>query len=258
MLASGVSSTWTAGTWSCIYWRLQATLAITCTNITRSLRLYLLRHKRTILWLAVATVAMIIVVTAVVVYTSQTRKRIFLTTSSPGGIYKVVLSGEKQRPWLPMIDHSVFLTALKNEKTLVSNQEIYRGDSLDAGFDDWYPEHQWVTEQSMQFYRDEFRRDRPNDNVTVQNDSTKRIKYLKITSIDILIILELDPRSTAEYSVSRARQNLKWFSVDGQFESGQPIIGASKDFDRRKKTGPFSFQISVSDTATTITGPFKG
>ena len=214
----------------------------------------LLRHKRGTLSLLVTTVGIAVVFAVVAAYILQGRKA-FLTTSSPAGMYKLVLSGEKDRPSLPMVDHSVFLTVFKNEKTLLASREIYSGDWLDAGFDDWYPQHRWLTEQSVHFYRDQFRQDGPNDTITVQNNSTKKISYLKVISVDILIILELDPKSTAVFSVSRARADSKWVSVDGQFESAQPIIGASQDFDLRKKTGPFSFGISVADAETTITGP---
>jgi hypothetical protein len=181
-------------------------------------------------------------------------RKTLLTTSSPAGTYKLILFGEKDRPSVPTVDHSVFLTVFKNEKTLVVSREIYSGDWLDAGFVDWYPQHQWVTEQSLQFYRDQFRQDGPNDTITVQNNSTKKISYLKVISVDILIILELDTKSTAVFSVSRARADSKWVSVDGQFETGQPILASSQDFDLPKKAGPFSFGISVADFETTITG----
>lgn len=215
----------------------------------------LLRQMRSGWLLLVIAVGITLVFAVVVAYILQGRKS-FLTTSSPVGTYKLILSGEKERPSLPMVDHSVFLTVFKNEKTpLVVSRKIYSGDWLDAGFAEWYPQHQWLTEQSLQFYRDQFRKDGPNDTVTVQNNSTKKISYLKVLSVDILIILELDPKSTAEFSMSGARADSKWVSVDGQFETGQPIIGASHDFNLRRKTGPFSFGISVADAETMITGP---
>lgn len=224
------------------------------TTMEFSLLSCLLRNKRRALSLLLITVGITVVFSVVAAYMLQGRKT-FLTTSSPAGTYKLILSGEKDRPSLPMVDYSVFLTVFKNEKTLVISREIYSSDWLDAGFVDWYPEHQWLTEQSLQFYRNQFRQDGPNDTVTVQNNSTKKISYLKVISVDILIILELDPKSTAVFSVSRARADSKWVSVDGQFETGQPIIAASQDFYLPKKTGPFCFGISVADAETAITGP---
>jgi hypothetical protein len=215
---------------------------------------HLLRNKRRAFSFLLITVGIVVVFSVVAAYMLHGKKA-FLTTSSPAGTYKLILSGDKDRPSLPMVDHSVFLTVFKNEKRLVVSREIYSSDWLDAGFVDWYPQHQWVTEQSVQFYRDQFRQDGPNDTITVQNNSTKRISYLKVVSVDILIILELAPKSFAVFSVSRARADSKWVSVAGEFETGQPIIAASQDFDLGKKTGPFSFGISVADAETTITGP---
>lgn len=190
---------------------------------------------------------------ALALYYSQDRSKTFLTTSSPRGVYTVILSGRKDRPTLPIVDHSVKLDVLKSGKPFLSRRELYSGDSLDASFDEWYPQHQWVTEQSLQFYKDQFRRDLPNDTVTVENNSRSRISFLKIMSVDMLIVFDLDPHSTVTFSVSRARSDLKWTSVEGEFEGGQAIVGSSQNLDVSKRKRPVVFRINIADTGTTIT-----
>lgn len=160
--------------------------------------------------------------------------------------------GRGDRPTLPIFDHSVVLEIVKRGKPFLSRRELYSGDWLDASFREWYPEHQWVTEQSLQFYKDQFRRDLPNDTVTVANNSSRRIRFLRIMTVDLLIVLDFEPKSTVTFSVSRARSDLKWTSVEGEFEGGQPITGSSRNLDVSGRKLPVSFRIDISDDATTI------
>ena len=88
-----------------------------------------------------------------------------------------------------MVDHTVRLDVIKRGKPLVASRKLYSGDWLDASFNEWYPDHHWVSDQSVQFYREAFRRDSPNDNVTVKNSSGKKIALLKVVSVDLVIIL---------------------------------------------------------------------
>ena len=210
------------------------------------------RLRHAILSVVPCLIGMALSLGACAIYDPLSQSKPFRTTSSPGGVYTVVLSGRSDRPKVPIVDHKVLMDVVKSGKPFLSGKELYSGDSLDASFDEWFPEYQWVTEKSLQFYKDQFRRDLPNDTITLENNSSRRISFLKIMSVDMLIIFDLEPRSTATFVVSRARSDLKWTSVEGEFDGGQAIVGSSRDLDVSKRMRPVFFRITIGDTRTTI------
>ena len=155
------------------------------------------RHRNAIVSIVFCLTALALSLGGLAIYDLRSQSKPFRTISSPNGVYTVVLSGRKDRPTLPILDHSVRMDVVKSGKPFLSNKELYSGDWLDASFDGWFPQHQWVTEQALQFYKDQFRRDLPNDTITLENNSSRRISFLKVMSVDMLIIFDLEPRSTA-------------------------------------------------------------
>ncbi|HKG48727.1 MAG TPA: hypothetical protein VKB02_18475 [Pyrinomonadaceae bacterium] len=199
-----------------------------------------------------SAIALTAIVCLLTMYSSRGETGVFLTTSSPSGTYRVTLSGGQHRPRVPLIDHVVFIGVSKFGKTVFQNKELYSGDWLDASFDDWYPQHQWVSDQSLVFYKDQFRQDLPNDTITLKNESQKRIAFLKIRSVDLLLIFEFEPHASTSLQVSRSRTDSTWVSVTGEFEGGQQIPTSTMSFDAPKNSGPLSLHILVSESGTTI------
>ena len=75
-------------------------------------------------WLAaVIGIFLVLVLTCLGTYGSYWaifRAPTVLTTTSPGGTYKVVLKGRADQPWL-FLDHTVRFTLIKNDEVLLAD-----------------------------------------------------------------------------------------------------------------------------------------
>jgi hypothetical protein len=80
----------------------------------------------------------------------------FLSTTSPKGIYTVKLTGRKDRPKVPFLNHQVLFSVSRNEKVVVANKYLHSGDWFDPSFDILYPDHAWKTMRFSTFTKRSF------------------------------------------------------------------------------------------------------
>src|SRR5688500_17723885 len=66
----------------------------------------------------------------------------FLTISSPDKIYSITFSGQRDRPTLPLRDHSVYMEIKKAGEFVGRSTKFLSGDWLDPSFDMLFPNHQ--------------------------------------------------------------------------------------------------------------------
>ena len=157
----------------------------------------------------------------------------FLTTVSPARTYTVSLKGQKSRP--------IFFTAtirfevIKNGNRILSDKFLYSADGMDIPFETWYPDHRWLNEQSIQFYREQNFQDAPSDTVVVTNNTGKTIKYAKIDSIDIVIVFEMPPGFKVSIPSSQSKGESKWLSVKGEFSDGTNLSEFGTDFVKNRR-----------------------
>ena len=174
----------------------------------------------------------------------------FLTTASPDRTYTVTLKGQKTRP--------IFFTAtirfdvLKNGTSILSDKFLYSADGMDIPFETWYPNHRWLNEQSIQFYREQNLRDTPPDTIVVANNTGKTIKYAKIDSIDILIFFEMQPGFKVSIPTSQSKGDGKWLSVEGEFSDGLNISEFGADFSVGSMRVPKTFYVDLRPGQTTV------
>jgi hypothetical protein len=173
----------------------------------------------------------------------------FLTTVSPDRTYTVSLKGQKSRP--------IFFTAtirfdvLKNGASMLSDKFLYSADGMDIPFETWYPNHRWLNEQSIQFYREQNFRDAPPDTIVIANNTGKTIKYAKIDSIDIVIFFEMQPGFKVSIPTSQSKGESKWLSVEGEFSDGTNISEFGTDFDKNRHE-PKTFYVDLRAGRTTV------
>jgi len=74
-----------------------------------------------------------------------TQSESFLSTTSPKGTYTVRLTGRKDRPKVPFLNHQVLFSVSREEKVVVANSYLHSGDWFDPSFDILYPDHAWET-----------------------------------------------------------------------------------------------------------------
>jgi hypothetical protein len=122
---------------------------------------------------------------------------------------------------------------------------------MDIPFETWYPNHRWLNEQSIQFYREQNFRDAPSDTIVVTNNTGKTIKYAKIDSIDIVIFFEMQPGFKVSIPTAQSKGESKWLSVKGEFSDGTNLSEFGNDFvkDRRK---PKTFYVELTPSRTTV------
>jgi hypothetical protein len=179
----------------------------------------------------------------------------FLTTSSPNGTYIVRLTGRKDRPKILFVTHEVFFSVTKNGKEFLSNKYIHSGDWLDASFDSSYPQHAWVNEDRLHFYKQDFFRDGQPETIVVQNKTQKEIPYLRVTSVDAFLLFDIRPGAEFKLIVSGPRADNRWISVEGEFSDRQNIKESQGFvFDKGKK-GPYTYHITLNSDKTTIDSP---
>jgi hypothetical protein len=107
---------------------------------------------------------------------------VWLSASSPNNTYTVELTGDKGRGGF-IIESVVRYNLIKDKKLLVKDRLAHRGDDMDISFELAYPEHAWVKENVLTFWRNPDRpQDAGTDELFIRNDTNKVINYLQIKS----------------------------------------------------------------------------
>jgi hypothetical protein len=174
---------------------------------------------------------------------------IFSTIESPDKTYVLHLRGKRSRPALPVIMHWVYCEAYRNGRQVIRRQQLHSGDGFDPGFDDLYPDHTWVSSSTLMFHRGEVGED-GLDTVNVTNNTSKPIKFLRVQSGEMFLLLDLPPQTRTKLSPS-AQTWLSWLEVEGQFEDGKSIPYKGVNFTIKVK-GPFTYEIAINDDGPTI------
>jgi hypothetical protein len=168
--------------------------------------------KSVLIVLVLGTSSVICLVLYLVIYSFFLKPlQTFLTTSSPDKTYTVSLRGQKTQP--------IFFTAevrydvSKNGAPMLSNKFLSSADGLDFPFEFLYPNHRWIDEQTIQFYREENLRERPPDTVVVVNNTGKTLKLVRIGSTEIVLFFEMQPGFKDSIPSSQSKGDRKGLSV---------------------------------------------
>jgi hypothetical protein len=185
-----------------------------------------------------------------------TQSESFLSTTSPKGTYTVRLTGRKDRPKLPFLNHQVLFSVSREEKVVVANRYLHSGDWFDPSFEILYPDHAWENDEILHFYKKEFFADGQPEQVVVLNKTTGTIQHLCVTSVDTFLLFDIQPESTTRLVVSRPRGDSRWIKIEGQFSDGTPIQGRGVGFVFPKsKQLPFTYYIYIDKKSFTIESP---
>ena len=179
----------------------------------------------------------------------------FFTTSSPNGTYRVSLTGRKARPALGFTNEVCF-EVLKNGEPFIPKTYLHSADSFDLSFEAGYPNHDWLSENMLHFYREEyFNKGRP-DKLIVANKTAETIRYLRVQSIDKFLLFDLQASSSVELAASPPRGDIKWVGAEGEFSNGRKIELKGVNFKTREELGSaFIYYISVTDHGLVVESP---
>jgi hypothetical protein len=179
----------------------------------------------------------------------------FFVTSSPNGTYRVSLSGRKGRPPLGLTSEVRF-EVFKNGELFVPKKYLHSGDSFDLSFEAGYPNHGWLRENVLHFYRDEYLKKDRLDTLRVANRTSEKIRYLRVQSIDKFLLFDVEPFSSMEFAASPPRGDIKWVGAEGEFSNGQKIELTGVNFKTRRELGEaFVYYVSVTDHGLVIESP---
>ena len=213
-------------------------------------------ERRTMVNLAVLFTFIAAALGAVQVVNTTRKRVVFLTTSSPNGTYVVRLAGQKDRPKVPVVSHAVIFSVTKDGEPLLTDNLLHSADWLDSSFDLLYPQHYWVKENVLQFYRGEFFSEGTRESIVIQNKTDKVIEYLRVTSVDSFLLFDLQPHATLTLPISAARADNRWVSIEGGFPERKKIkqTGAGFLFPKDRQ-GPFVYYIYINENDLVIESP---
>jgi len=207
--------------------------------------------KSVLIVLVLGTSSVICLVLYLVIYSFFLKPlQTFLITSSPDKTYTVSLRGQTTQP--------IFFTAevrydvSKKGAPILSNKFLSSADGLDFPFEFLYPNHRWIDEQSIQFYREENLRERPPDTVVVVNNTGKTLKLVRIQSNEIVLFFEMQPGFKTSITSSQSKGDYKGLFVEGEFADGTSVMEFSADFDLKGRREPRTFSVDLRADKTTI------
>ncbi|HEY9286213.1 MAG TPA: hypothetical protein VIP46_22365 [Pyrinomonadaceae bacterium] len=180
---------------------------------------------------------------------------VWLSTSSPNKTYTVELTGDKGRGGFLFMS-VVRFNVIRNGQAIVKNAYAHSGDWMDISFELAYPEHAWISENVMRFWRNPHlpEEKEKSDILLISNDTGKAIKYLRIKLEDMFLVFDMQPHSTLKLSSTHQ----SWSSgvgVEGEFEDGQRI-GYGAGFPHYNKVNePLRYCVSINDSYVKIESP---
>jgi hypothetical protein len=159
------------------------------------------------------------------------------------------------RPKISLFYHVVRFNLIENGQTIIRNAYAHSGDWMDISFELAYPEHAWVSENVIRFWRNPDGREDKSDTLLVSNDTDKAIKYLKIYAKDMFLVFDMQPKSSLRLSFSHQPEG-SWIDCEGAFEDGQRIEDNGVGFSRNDKLDePMHYCMSIDYSRVKIESP---
>lgn len=150
---------------------------------------------------------------------------------SPGGTYRVVLSGDDSRPFFESYVAEVRLCVYKGEELWVKDWRIFTADFLSTPFRDLYPKRTWDGESV--FRLGEHRGPpSPMDTLLVANHTGKTLQYLDIVRGDRLFIFDLLPREERLFEMPQSSP-ATFVGCRGEFADGKEFKHDGVVFENR-------------------------
>jgi hypothetical protein len=211
------------------------------------------KAKTVIKWMLSVCALLGAVWISLVLYDAAVESNPFFTTPSPGGTYTVELTGQKRRPLF--FTNTVNYHVLKNGQPFIQSTYIHSGDFMDISFELAYPNHRWVSGDTLQLYREQYFNDGRPDTLVVVNRAGQVIKHLKVASQDQFLFFDLQPGTEMKLLNSRPRGDYKGIDVVGEFYDGRRINSEETLRPGKELSDPFTYYIYINADGATFEGP---
>ena len=190
----------------------------------------------------------------IIVHRLLFKSPVWLSTSSPNKTFTVELTGAKGRGGI-IFYSTVRFNVIRNGQTLVKDAHAHSGDFMDISFELAYPEHAWLDENVIRFWRNQDTPQQKSDAILISNDTDKVIRYLKINANDMFLVFDMQPHSSLRLSASH-QSWLSWIACEGEFMDGQSISQNGVNFFHQNKLKiPLQYCVSINDTGLKIQSP---
>jgi hypothetical protein len=190
---------------------------------------------------------------SLVLYDAAVEANPFFVTSSPGGIYTVKLTGQPHRPYF--FTNTVNYHVLKNGQPFIPGTYMHSGDDMDISFELAYPNHRWLNENLLHFYREQYFNDGKPDTLIVVNRTGQIIKHLNVASVDQFLFFDIQPEAEIKLLNSQPRVDNKGINIDGVFYDGRRIEGGKTLSPNKELSSPFTYYIYINADGATFEGP---
>src|SRR5262245_46445085 len=175
---------------------------------------------------------------------------VWLSSSSPDQTYKVELTGDKGRGgfFVPAV---VKYNLIKNGHLLAKNRKAHSGNAMDISFEIAYPEHTWISENVIRFWRNESGAiDDSVNKISISNVANKIVKYLMLKTTYMFFVFDIQPHSTLQLSFTR-RPEITSIWCEGEFDDGSRFeYGAG--FRESMTSEPLAYCMAIHDDQITI------
>jgi hypothetical protein len=158
---------------------------------------------------------------------------IVLETVSPTGSYRVVVSGDGVLARIWRGKKILRFNIAQDERLILTDGILTQSEWLDDSAYRSVATYSWEGETVLRFSKN-LEAVEMQDHITVINSTKKTIKYLKIEAGDILLVMDVEPDTVANFSVPRQKWQ-SWVNGEGRFEDGEMIPFAGADFPHQDK-----------------------
>jgi hypothetical protein len=206
--------------------------------------------QKTVLWCALFVAVLFLLSLSKL----TAKPKAFFSTSSPGGTCTVSLTGQKERPVFFMVE--VRFDVSKGGEVFLTDKHLHSFDPLDLSFEMGYPDHRWLSESTIQFYREEYFNYGEPDTFVLVNNTGRAIKYALVESTDKFLLFDLPAESTTKLLNSPQRGDFKWLNIAGEFGDGRSIVSKPVDLAiSNTPRGGATYNISINADGTILFEP---
>jgi hypothetical protein len=134
---------------------------------------------------------------------------------SPGGVYTVHFVGRRSAPTLPFVEYRLRAKIFRNSELLVNDWPIHYADWFDNAFDIQYSGASWLTDQILRVQSSIGPPRPPNvpdDVITIENNSGRRLRLLTIKSKDLFLIVDVPVGWKTQLSATPQTRRMADFS----------------------------------------------
>ena len=197
-------------------------------------------------WRTFVVIALAATALALSLYKIVAEPPVFFTTHSPSGVYTIHLSGQKERPvWFTV---EVGFDVLKDGKAFWTDQHLHSGDAMDLSFEAGWPDHRWIGENVLQFYREKnFTEFKNPQNIVLVNRTKKVVKHLFLACSDKFLVFDLQPGSEIKLAASPPKGDLSGVFVEGEFYDGHSLKNSAV-FEVKGRQLPLMYVVHITDS----------